>query len=962
MNFTCTGIGGRGDGWLWKIDNGTRCLDVNNGSMVNGKAVDFYTPGNAAGQRWFIIYSMNGYGGYYLLSPTQNAGETSNICFLTYTSTENGGNDFQLNNFSLGSTAQTFMFKSGNVSTTIVNRVYGTTTSIPGNSSETTTVPFNTAAPKIDIAGYTYVKSEGNSGNGGLTIYRYYTAHTYNYVYYENRGATPTPTTAKGTYPSYSIANQDTKKWTVTLSDNGVDSYPTATWTFTGWNTKADGSGTPYAAGAKPTSTDGTTFTLYAQWDLVDADITIPTENATVTLNPNNDTNATEHDSIFTGWYKNDDTLYTSEAKKVSDAYIAGVDALTAKWDFEIPEGLLNPTRDGFTFYGWSDEEAPTSVPDALTSLSGITENKTLNAYWLRAWSNLEQNAKPDGETFTADVGFYGENKINLTDVTPTLKWIKIGSDGETVFENQDSYTVTDDDKGHAIKCVTEITVNGKTAKSESISALYVGDTLVDATPTDTMGNEDDFEDFEATDSDKVGNVYTITYEAQLPVSQMNLDITGTYNYSLYGIWNGNKVLIIEGTEADPKALLKPRTGVSMEGEVFDSYELVIEADGDIQINDASIRYLPRVYALDVKNPINETKYEYLIGDNNGESVYTQGSRTEDNGISYFYGSDIIKIYLPIASGEKIDAGSYILIGGVKVHPTASITSNDFITFEYTNGLDIILKGEDINNISFDFEDLKIDYSNIKTIPDLDITTLNFGPLGAKIKLPSELDIKPDDNITLDPTLTYIRFGTVWYFDDLATGNSWSRKDAMGTFFVRLKMIIKVTEGNDFYNYLSVEDSEFLSTMMTYRDTKGNLTAAFFNTEDYEAKLISYLNDFLEGWEDKGKDTNNDDYARKPSFGEYANSKGEMISVIGDCPAEHYYYDINENDEYVMEYSAVLEIPENMHDEKLIYFPYVSYVKGTDHWVPREEDEIKVYLLGEVQKVYTVNGINDTAK
>ncbi|GEM_PF-2713014 len=62
------------------------------------------------------------------------------------------------------------------------------------------------------------------------------------------------------------VASQTTNVETATtVSANG---FTRAGYTFTGWNTAADGTGTAYAAGATvPSQLEGTTVTLYAQWE-----------------------------------------------------------------------------------------------------------------------------------------------------------------------------------------------------------------------------------------------------------------------------------------------------------------------------------------------------------------------------------------------------------------------------------------------------------------------------------------------------------------------------------------------------------------------------------------------------------------------------------------------------------------------------------------------------------------------
>ncbi|WP_161934642.1 InlB B-repeat-containing protein, partial [Lactococcus lactis] len=85
-------------------------------------------------------------------------------------------------------------------------------------------------------------------------------------------------------------------------------------YTFTGWNTSADGSGTSYAPGADLTLSNDTT--LYAQWQ----------KAVSLTYNPN-----------------------------TTDTVVAMPDNLTD----QVINGQVNvdngvPTRSGYTFTGWN--------------------------------------------------------------------------------------------------------------------------------------------------------------------------------------------------------------------------------------------------------------------------------------------------------------------------------------------------------------------------------------------------------------------------------------------------------------------------------------------------------------------------------------------------------------------------------------------------------------------------------
>ena len=111
---------------------------------------------------------------------------------------------------------------------------------------------------------------------------------------------------------------------------------------FTGWNTKADGSGKTYknaASIAKLTATNGKTVKLYAQWKKV---------SYTITYNLNGGKNNSKNPAKY------------------------NVKTETIK--------LKKPTRKGYTFVGWYSDK---SCKKKVTQIKkGSTGNKTLYAKW----------------------------------------------------------------------------------------------------------------------------------------------------------------------------------------------------------------------------------------------------------------------------------------------------------------------------------------------------------------------------------------------------------------------------------------------------------------------------------------------------------------------------------------------------------------------------------------------------
>ena len=128
-------------------------------------------------------------------------------------------------------------------------------------------------------------------------------------------------------------------------------------YSFSGWNTKADGSGTAYKSGDS-VSLDDETVTLYAQWTenstpvIPDTPVT-PTEEHTITFHPNND------QPTFT--------------QVVPD----GGQAVQ-------PE---NPSNSGFTFGGWYTDSSLTKAYDFTLP---VKSNLDLYAKWTKKTPNVK--------------------------------------------------------------------------------------------------------------------------------------------------------------------------------------------------------------------------------------------------------------------------------------------------------------------------------------------------------------------------------------------------------------------------------------------------------------------------------------------------------------------------------------------------------------------------------------------
>ena len=190
---------------------------------------------------------------------------------------------------------------------------------------------------------------------------------------------------------------------TITVDYNAATSIPSsaptrANFTFKGWNTAANGSGTAYAAGQSIAHLT-TNLPLYAQWEAYPV----------VTYNANSGTGAPSADTVAPGVYN-------------------------------IKTGT--PTRTGYVFGGWTPTQNSTAnglysynatIPGSQRSMN-VTSNVTLYALWnpvvTYSTGTLPAGAKdtianmPSTTTYT--VTYNGTHTV-LTTPTPTLSGYTFG-------------------------------------------------------------------------------------------------------------------------------------------------------------------------------------------------------------------------------------------------------------------------------------------------------------------------------------------------------------------------------------------------------------------------------------------------------------------------------------------------------------------------------------------------------
>lgn len=298
------------------------------------------------------------------------------------------------------------------------NGLEGATHNNPTNYTiESETITFTAPSERV---GYNFTGwnpssiTKGSTGNKTITA-QWIAKKLTNY-----RTSCTEPSTFTVTYngngnTSGSVPEDNTeyaKDAQVTVLDNTGNLAKTS-YTFNGWNTKFDGTGTPYTAGKTFTITENTT--LYAQWK------SIPTYTVTFDSDGGSDVasqtieegnratkpaDPTKEGYDFVGWY-NGNTEFEF------DEVITGDITLTAKWNiitynieytglegathsnpvtYDVETATITFTapsnRDGYVFKGWT----PASIA------KGSTGDKTVTATWAKVYTITW---KVNGEEYT---------------------------------------------------------------------------------------------------------------------------------------------------------------------------------------------------------------------------------------------------------------------------------------------------------------------------------------------------------------------------------------------------------------------------------------------------------------------------------------------------------------------------------------------------------------------------------
>ena len=348
-----------------------------------------------------------------------------------------------------------------------------TSTAKYGSNSNAVTTAWSNASTKVKDQ---YFKNLNPEDGATVTMTANWTANKYTVAYNGNNN---TGGSTASSYHTYDVAQN--------LTANG---FTRTGYTFTGWNTKADGTGTPYANSASVknlTATNGATVTLYAQWKI---------NTYTITWNLNGGTQASEQRTSYTveeavtflnpsktgytfgGWFESSNfsgTAVTSIAKgttgnktyyakwniiKYTISYtLNGGNVATANPTTYTVESaaitLNNPTRSGYNFGGWTGTGL-SAVTNTVTIPTGSTGNRTYTANWNIVTYSISYNLN-GGTVATANPTSYNVETATFTLNNPT----KTG------------YTFTGWTGSNGTKASTNVSVSKGTIGNKTYTANY---------------------------------------------------------------------------------------------------------------------------------------------------------------------------------------------------------------------------------------------------------------------------------------------------------------------------------------------------------------------------------------------------------------------------------------------------------------------------------------------------------
>ena len=343
----------------------------------------------------------------------------------------------------------TYNANGGSGGATSDTKWYDETLTISSNAPTRTGYTFAGWNTKSDGTGTNYSAGSSYTTNGALTLYAKWTVNTYT-VSYNGNGSTGGSTSAQT--KTYGTA--------LTLRSNG---FTKTGYTFSKWNTKSDGTGTSYSAGASYTANSA--VTLYAIWTINKYTVSYnanggtgapsaQTKNygATLTLST---TKPTKTGATFANWKASNGTTYASGGSYTANESTT----MTAQWNaitytisynanggsnapasetktYGVAKTITTsiPTKTGYTFTGWSGSNG-VSYAKGATIPADVNQNLTLTAQWTTITYSVTYSANGGAGAPGTQSKTYGQ-ALTLSSTVPTRTGYRFtgwsGSNGVT--------------------------------------------------------------------------------------------------------------------------------------------------------------------------------------------------------------------------------------------------------------------------------------------------------------------------------------------------------------------------------------------------------------------------------------------------------------------------------------------------------------------------------------------------
>ena len=366
----------------WAINSYTITFSVDGGSSVTAITQNFNTSVSIPDAPTKTGYT---FGEWY-----SDAELTS-----TYTFTTMPASDITLYaKWAIDSYAVTFDNNTGTGSMSIQNSNYNVAANLTGNTFTKTGYTFAGWNTSADGLGTSYADAVSYSFTSSVTLYAQWTINSYAVTFDNNTGT-----------GSMSIQNSNYNV-AANLTSN---TFTKTDYTFAGWNTAADGSGTSYTDAVSYSFTSS--VTLYAKWAINSYTITFSVDGGSsvtaITQNYGTSVSApsapTKTGYTFDGWYSNAGltSAYTFTTMPASDimlyakwtinSYAVTFDNNTGTGSMSIQNSNYNVaanltsntfTKTGYTFAGWNSAANGSGTDYVNAASYSFTSSTTMYAQW----------------------------------------------------------------------------------------------------------------------------------------------------------------------------------------------------------------------------------------------------------------------------------------------------------------------------------------------------------------------------------------------------------------------------------------------------------------------------------------------------------------------------------------------------------------------------------------------------